>query len=221
MPVGKTVLIEENMLEGYGYLDEIGIQTYLEKINSWLKDKVCDLSQFNDRVKGVLKNHSNQEFSEIFLNNKEMKFSNFLDLCCQEADIEPIWMLSLIQKEQSALFKTEPLPKRIQDKIVGFGNTENPNIKDNYVGFENEIFAATFRWRTYDTWSQIKNYQNTKIMLYDSQKELLQANYEKYIVASNMAEAKAFLYNPRQNGIANHSKLWNKIYDQCESFGLI
>lgn len=220
MPKFHSLLIKEHMINKYGLLDASGIQKYLESIDSWLKDRVCAPATIPEWLLKKAENFKDEAAREIFTNKKPVLFSVFIDALCREYDIEPVWILSLIQKEQSALFKSQAPTKFIQDKIVGYGNTENKSVPDKYVGFETELYAAIRQWRKYDGFLEVKKYETHNIRLYDSNDMLASHGYERYIVASNESEAKAFLYNPRIEGIANHAAIWKRVFDRCVELGL-
>lgn len=221
MPQNHKILIEERMISKYGYLDADAIQKYLVAIDSWLKDRICDLETIPDWLIEKAKSFKNGYAEAVFTSKVKIPFSVFIDALCQEYDIEPIWILSLIQKEQSALFRSSAPQKFIQDKIVGYGNTENKSVPDKYVGFETELFAAIRQWRKYDGFLEVSKYETANIRLYDSGDMLKSYNYERYIVASNQAEAKAFLYNPRIEGIANHANIWLLVFNKCADMKIV
>lgn len=221
MPKFHDLLIKEHMINKYGFLNADGIQKYLVAIDSWLKDRTCITATIPEWLIKKAEEFKDDAAKAIFTGKRNVPFSMFIDALCREYDIEPIWILSLIQKEQSALFKSQEPAKFIQDKIVGYGNTENKSVPDKYVGFETELFAAIRQWRKYDGFLEVKKYETHNIRLYDSNDMLVRFNYDRYIVASNESEAKAFLYNPRIEGIANHAAIWKRVFDKCVELGLI
>lgn len=223
MPKNHEVLIDHGMIHDYGSLNAVKIQQYLIAIDSWLKNKVCVVNK-ESIPEWLLKKA--EEFKdatarEIFIGMKDVPFNIFIDALCREYNIEPIWILSLIQKEQSALFKSQAPTKFVQDKIVGYGNTENKSVPDKYVGFETELFASIRQWRKYDGFLEVQKYETHNIRLYDSNDMLARFGYERYIVASNASEGKAFLYNPRIEGIANHAAIYARIFDKCKELKLL
>jgi len=216
MPKNHEVLIDHGMVHDYGFLNADGIQKYLVAIDSWLKDRVCNPAKIPEWLLKKAESFKDEAAREIFVGKKSVLFSAFIDALCREYDIEPIWILSLIQKEQSALFKSQAPSEFVQDKIVGYGNTENKSVPDKYVGFETELFAAIRQWRRYDEFLEVKCFATHNIRLYDSNDMLARFGYERYIVASNAAEGKAFLYNPRIEGIANHAAIYARVFDKCK-----
>lgn len=221
MPKFHEILIKEHMVNNYGFLNADSIQKYLVAIDSWLKDRTCITATIPEWLLKKSKEFKDEAAKAIFTVKRNVPFSIFIDALCREYDIEPVWILSLIQKEQSALFRSVEPSKFIQDKIVGYGNTENKSVPDKYVGFETELFAAIRQWRKYDGFLEVKQWAKTNIRLYDSNDMLARYGYERYITASNESEAKAFLYNPRIEGIANHAAIWKRVYDKCLELGLI
>lgn len=220
MPKFHELLIKEHMINKYGFLNADGIQKYLVAIDSWLKDRTCITATIPEWLIKKAENFKDEAAKAIFTGKRNVPFSIFVDALCREYDIEPIWILSLIQKEQSVLFKSQEPPKSIQDKIVGYGNTENKSVPDKYVGFETELFAAIRQWRKYDGFLEVKEWAKTNIRLYDSNDMLVRYGYERYIVALNESEAKAFLYNPRIEGITNHAAIWKRVFDKCTDLRL-
>ncbi len=197
MPQGHEIYIEDHMLEEYGYINANGIQTYLESINSWLKNEICTYQE------------------------GKVRFSKYIDLLCREFDIEPIYILSLIQKEQSALFRETPPSDSVKIKICGYGYTETGVMKE-FQGFDKQLYHAIKQLRRYDKHAPVINWEITDIVLYDSSSLLKREGYDYVkIRASTKAEAKSFRYNPRIEGIKNHGEIWNRVYSKCEELGII
>lgn len=206
MPQKKGVLIEDDMLFEYGYIDAAGIQKFLEHTNSWLKDKKC---------KRAIAGTKPVEYEEI-------PFNVFLDDLCKQYNLEPIFFLALIQKEQSAVEKEKEPSKDVQSKIVGYACPEGGGRDMNFAGFETQLSHAVAQFKRYEKWVQVQKYPEVTIELCDSNEMLIKHGYSiNTAVASTKAEAMAFLYNPRIEGVTNHSIIFKRYYKICSELGLI
>lgn len=179
--------VTEEMLNFIEEITSERIQAYLEKINSWLKNKMC----------------SGKPFS-LFL----------YDLCATHK-VNQIWMLATIQKEQSALFRITPPSSSVQNKILGYAIMESGKLP-GYDGFEKQFTSAIRQFKRYDEWEQVKNYTKIPVKLYDDAEDRAELKTkdipftEKY-VATNKGEAKALLYTPRLAPLVQMGELYKKI----------
>lgn len=188
------MFMENNMLDFRGDITPARIQAYLVKINSWLKDRVTRVTQEDKTI-------------------LERPFSKFLYDLCAQYKISQIYILGLIQKEQSALFKNTPPSDRVQNKILGYAITESGKIP-GYDGFEMQFKSAIKQFRRYDTWEQVTQLQESK--LYDDAEDRadLKAkgiDFDGTYKPQNTVEAKSILYNPRLAPLVQMGELYRKI----------
>ena len=200
------IYITSDMMNEYGYIDAAGIQKFLEHIGSWL--------------------------SKFTLGDRP--FSQWLADMCGTHEYEPIFWLAFMQKEQSLTeAKVAPIQKKI-DWVLGYGCPESGGRDETYKGFEKQFYCeykdkngkprkggAMAQFKNYETWSPIVKWATTTIMLFDSPKVLAKFGVQKYIKAGSKEDAKNFLYNPRIEGVAGLSAIWQKYYKICLDLKLI
>lgn len=153
------------------------------------------------------------------------KFDSWLsrrpDLCsliqneCAEHDINEIYALALMQKEQSAFFpKTPPKPHAL-DWIYGYGCPESGGRQSRFQGVENQIRCALAQLRNYTVsknFPQVKNWRTAGLVkLYDSAATLKKLGFDALFHPRSMAEAASMLYNPRAEGLVNQVEFCKKI----------
>lgn len=179
------------------------LQSFLVRIKSWLANKLCF---------GV---HNITPKVTINCGTNGMLFTHFLDELCKIYNINPLWILASIQREQSGIYVSRELPKYVQDKILGYGITEQ-GIYPQFLGFENQIKHAIRTLRNYD--SKVINYTNLKIKLYDSAKDrewLAKQNIEVIdpYTPQSKTDAKALIYTPRLRALYLSKDCFNRIYE--------
>jgi hypothetical protein len=176
MPIETGTKIKTEFLEGnaQGYTAN-DIQALTEKLGSWL--------------------------SEYDVNGKP--FSVFITDLADKYNVNPLYLVALIQKEQSAVERAEPPKPSVMKKIAGYGYTEEGVRKDAPNTFEKQLEAAAKQLRNYDSWDVIKKL--SKVKLYDKTPE-----GGTTLTPSNVAEAKSLLYNPRWHGLENQAAILNR-----------
>lgn len=176
MPKETGMKIKTEFLEGnaQGYTAN-DIQMLTDKLNSWLSEH---------EVNG-------QPFS-VWITNLADKYN-----------INPLYLVALIQKEQSAVERSTAPADRVMRKIAGYGYTEEGVRKDAPNTFEKQLEAAARQLRNYDSWDVIKKL--SKVKLYDKTPE-----GGTTLTPSNVAEAKSLLYNPRWHGLENQAAILNR-----------
>lgn len=163
------------------------IAKYLEKIGSWLSERMCD----------------------------GRPFAYFLQDLCEHHKVNQIWILATIQKEQSALFRATPPSSSVQNKILGYGIMESGKLP-GYDGFEKQFRSAIRQFERYDEWGQVKNYDHFVVKLYDDREDKQYLADRKIpavasYVAQTTGEAKALLYTPRLAPLVQMGELYKKI----------
>lgn len=203
------MLIEDRMMFTYGFINSAkNLQALLEKLDSWLVNKKVDVSP------------------------KPILFSEWLCDLCQRHEIEPLYVLALIQKEQSAVERTEVPGQRTLDWIVGYGCPESGERYAQFKGFEKQIPCAIKQFDRYERWPVILKWQTTPQRLFDPPakipkncKRISKAEVEgterTVYAPESKAEAMSFLYNPRYEGVSNLSRIWKKYFSIAKANGLI
>lgn len=179
--------VTDNMLEFRPDITGERIQKYLEKIGSWLAQRVCD----------------------------DRPFAYFMQDLCEQYKVNQIWILATIQKEQSALFRATPPSSSVQNKILGYGIMETGKLP-GYDGFEKQFTSAIKQFRRYDEWGQVKNYDSFVVKLYDDREDKQYLADRKIpvvssYVAQTTGEARALLYTPRLAPLVQMGELYKKI----------
>lgn len=202
-----TPFVEDYMLDFIPEITSERIQKYLEKINSWLKDRVCEYPELDEN--GKPKKDEDGEIIYI-----EKPFNEFIYDLCKEYQISQIYVLALIQKEQSALFRSAPPSDKTQAKIVGYAITESGKIP-GYDGFEMQFRSAIKQLRRYDKWSQVTNLETVRGLCDDAEdKADLKTkgiDFTGSYKPKNKAEAKSLLYTPRLFPLVQMGELYKKI----------
>lgn len=198
------MLIEDRMMYTYGYINSPkNLQGLLEKLDSWLANK---------------KMENGKTFAEWLCEN------------CQRYEIEPLYMLALMQKEQSAVQRSEVPVQRKLDWIVGYGCPESGERYEQFKGFERQIPTALKQFTRYETRPVIMKWQTTPQRLFDPSKKLpirrgpqfgKNSKGEVTYQPESKAEAMSYLYNPRYEGVSNLSKIWKKYFHLAKDCGLI
>jgi len=78
-----------------------------------------------------------------------VELPSWVEVAAREFDINPRWLLTLIQKEQSGLTLPE-LSSHAKDWLLGFGYTEGP-IYSQFKGARTQVFSAASGLRRYLT----------------------------------------------------------------------
>lgn len=184
------VLIPNHLMFGYGFLDGMGIQKYLLSIKSWLAVKHCE----NQRL-----------------------FAYYLADLCKEYDIEPIYVLAMIQREQSALFRSEAPSQHVQDKLFGYGipdGTEDAK-QTPYYGFEQQLRGAVWQLRHYANprshWAaKMQDYLSNGKRMYDA------SNWRP----ATLAEAATATYTPHLSAVKIQAQLLQRISQEISTIGI-
>lgn len=203
----KPPYLENYMVEFVPAVTAEKIQAYLVKINSWLKDKICQVPVLDEAGKP-----KKNEDGKIITTPKS--FNQFIYDLCDQYKINQIYVLALIQKEQSALFTSKIPSEHIQNKIVGYAITESGKIP-GYDGFEMQFMSAIKQLRRYDKWSQVTNLETVRGLCDDAEdrqclREMGVESTSSYKPA-NIAEAKSMLYTPRMYPLIQMGQLYKKI----------
>lgn len=198
------MLIEDRMMYTYGYINSAkNLQALLEKLDSWLASK---------------KMESGKSFAEWLCEN------------CQRYEIEPLYMLALIQKEQSVIERTVVPGQQRLDWVVGYGCPESGERYQQFKGFERQIPAALKQFTRYETWPVISKWRTTPQRLFDPSKKLPIKRGPQFgkdddgnvtYQPESKSEAMSYLYNPRYEGVSNLSKIWHKYFSLAKDCGLI
>lgn len=186
--------MEDYMLDFIPELTHMRIQEYLVKINSWLKNRITRVTQEDKTI-------------------LERPFSKFMFDLCEQYKISQIYVLALIQKEQSALFRETPPKDSVQAKIVGYAITESGKIP-GYDGFEMQFKSAIKQLSKYDTWSQVKNLETVQLCDDAEDRQCLKemgVEFTGRYKPINKCEAKSALYTPRLYPLIQMGQLYNKI----------
>lgn len=159
-----------------------------------------DIQYFLDQNNGILKKYYVKNPS----NNKILSAAEIIRNASIEYKINPQYILTLLQKEQSLI--TDPSPSQKQlDWATGFAICDSCDMDDplvaKYKGIYNQIYYAAKRNRFY-----IDNYKNTWLF----QKNNIYNIDNRLVVPKNQATVNLYNYTPHINGNYNFWKIWQK-----------
>lgn len=175
----NNILINDSDIwVGEPVLTREDIQRFLNSIDSWLADKIVNVY------------------------GSDWFFSSYLHKICKTSGINVIYILALIQKEQSVLYKKTPPSPRVQSRILGYGMTESGDIP-KYYGFTTQFNGAVWQLRHY------KRDEKRKIERLDSMK-LYDKDIKGYTPLT-MAEKASLFYTPRYSALVLQSSLIESI----------
>jgi hypothetical protein len=169
----------------------------LEDYNSM---SLNDIQYFLNRHSGLLKQYvtNNTQTGEI------MTASEIIYQAAQTYRINPKYLLTLLQKEQSLIINPQPMTKAL-DWAMGYAICDDCDMNDPYLqkykGFYNQVISAAQRNRFY--------LENTdKAWLFQAGEEY---NIDgQSVIPFNKATAAMYSYTPHIHGTYNAWKIWNK-----------
>jgi hypothetical protein len=165
-----------------------------------------NIQTFLNTKPGALKN-----YKEI-INGVENSASQIIFDAAQTNKINPEFLLTLLQKEQSLI--EDPTPSQAQlDWATGYSRCDGCNGVPAYKGFSKQVFNAASRFRQYlDSPEKFKVIANQPYITLDG----------IMITPNNQATASLYIYNPWQGGTetngryvgANYNfyKIWDKYF---------
>lgn len=169
----------------------------LEDYNSM---DLYDIQYFLSKQSGILKHYVTNNTA----NGELMTAAEIIYQAAQKYQINPKYLLTLLQKEQSLITNPHPTLKAL-GWATGYAvcdscSMDNPYLQ-KYKGFYNQIMYAAQRNRFY-----IDN--GDKTWLFQAGKEY---NIDgKVVVPYNQATACLYSYTPHINGNYNFWKIWDK-----------
>jgi hypothetical protein len=159
-----------------------------------------DIRYFLSRHSGILKHYVTNNTSTGEL----MTAAEIIYQAAQKYQINPKYLLTLLQKEQSLITNSHPTIKAL-GWATGYAVCDDCSMNDPYLqkykGFYNQVMYAAQRNRFY-----LEN--SDKTWLFQAGKEY---NIDGQIVTPyNQATAALYSYTPHLNGNHNLWKIWNK-----------
>jgi len=159
-----------------------------------------DIQYFLDRQPGILKHYVTNNTS----NGQLMTATEIIYQAAQEYKINPKYLLTLLQKEQSLITDPHPTVKAL-GWATGYAVCDSCSMNDPYLqkyrGFYNQVMYAAQRNRFY-----LEN--QDKLWLFQVGQEY---NIDgRRVVPYSQATACLYNYTPHINGNYNFWKIWNK-----------
>ncbi len=170
------------------------------ELEDYLSMDLEDIQYFLNRHNGILKYYLTNNTST----GESMTAAEIIYRAAQKYKINPKYLLTLLQKEQSLINNPHPTVKSLE-WAAGYAvcdscSLDNPYLQ-KYKGFYNQLMYAAQRNRFY-----IEN--QDKFWLFQLGKEY---NIDgKIVVPYNYATACLYNYTPHLNGNYNFWKIWNK-----------
>jgi hypothetical protein len=186
----NEIIANADLLE-YDSMDAAGIQEFLEI------------------QKGILKNLRIADRFGIERSAAEIIYN-----AAQAYKINPKWILTTLQKEQSLI--TNPSPSQYNlDWAMGYAVCDSCSVDDPQVqlfkGFGTQVDRATWRMRYYFDNPQEFNFQVGQLYLVDN----------KDVLIYNQATANLYNYTPHLHGNYNYWLIWNRWFSKIYPDGTL
>ena len=197
------ILIAPNFSFANQTLDSDFNQNYIIsdfELENYTSMDLYDIQYFLSKQAGILKHYVTNNTG----NGQLMTAAEIIYQAAQKYQINPKYLLTLLQKEQSLITNPHPTVKTL-GWATGYAvcdscSMDNPYLQ-KYKGFYNQVMYAAQRNRFY-----IEN--SDKVWLFQSGREY--SIDGKVVIPYNHATACLYSYTPHINGNYNFWKIWNK-----------
>lgn len=136
-------------------------------------------------------------------------FATWIEQAAEQHDLNPRWLLTLAQKEQS--FITRPAGgtgwQRALQYTMGYGALDSGTDLPQFVGTERQIFSAAGGLRGYLT-------PGSRFDVHPLVGRPFKTFDEGDYTPTNLAEAAALRYTPRMSGLRLHSRIYERWFTQ-------
>ncbi len=175
------------------------------EINDYKSMSYEDVLNFLKKHNGILDTYTCRD-----IEGKTRKAPEIIYTLSQKNKINPKFMLTLLQKEQSLL--EDPTPAQHQlDAATGYGCPDEGSCNPRWKGFFRQVNSAYLQFRSYLDEANLYRYKAGKTYIFRNSNKLVRTI--DIVTPQNQATAALYNYTPHvYYGNYNFWKLWRKYF---------
>lgn len=201
LEINHNYIISDEEAANYNSMTKVEIQAFLNEQNSFLKDYSYSGNNPNPSQVSLdpeVKYIETRSAVEIIYN------------AAQEAKINPMFILTMLQKEQGLIEKTSPSERNL-DFAMGYYCFDGDYCNPSYKGFGKQVRSAALQFRWYIDNIEKYNYKpGVAVCVDDTTPHLPCTPKGTEVTPANKITAALYVYTPHIHGNKLFATLWNK-----------